>query len=160
MIKVINKLTRTKLSDSEIIDFYKQKHLFLESFPTFNEGARVKTSTWTAYTAGRRIDLNTGYDWLITSDNTRNNLLNNEQKQFLKKYGVGLANQKLNITGHCVHYLINKEMESYFRTSLFFFHINDSYNDMNINIVIFEKDDRVTLQQCRNANDNRAFTIQ
>lgn len=160
MIKVINKLTRTQLSDEIIVNFYINKHRFLESFPTFRDGSRTKTSFWTSYTAGRSIDLNTGYDWLITSDEKLNEKLNDEQKRFLQKYGVGLSNKSLKITGHCVHYLINKEMERHFNTLQFFFHINDSYDDMKINIVIFERGDKITLKKCRDANDKKEFMIQ
>ncbi len=160
MIQVINKLTKTKLSSEEIVSFYESKRIFLKSFVTFRSGSRKKTSYWTAYTDGRSIDLNTGYDWLITSEENLNNKLTREQKDFLKKYRNGLTNKTLGIKGHCIHYLINNEMERAFDTLQFFFHVNDSYDDTKINIVIFEKGDTETLKKCRNANDKKQFMIQ
>ena len=158
MIEIINKLTTTHINPDDVKEKYLQLHKFFEEFPTFRQGSRQKTSYWTEYTAGRSIDLNTGYDWLETTSAVLDiSKLNGEQAGFLKKYGVGLYNKNLGISGHCIHYLIKKEIDTLFNISIFIFHINDEYNDMNVKIVLMEKNDRETLRKCRNANDRREF---
>ena len=156
MIDIINKLTITHINSDDVKAKYLQLHKFFEEFPTFRQGSRQKTSYYTSYTAGRNIDLNTGYDWLETTSGILDKLkLNNEQVDFLDRYGVGLYNKRMGVSGHCIHYLINKEISKIFKIDLFIFHIEDKYDDMNVKIYLIEKGDVKTLNECRKDNDDK-----
>ena len=158
MIKIINKTTNTDIDENEIADYYSRLHSFFESFPNFRPGSRRKTSYYTSYTAGRSIDLNTGYDWLETTDLSKFSFTPAQQKIF-DNFGIGLYNRNLGISGHCIHYLIKKIIDQKFNVWIFLFHINDEYDDMNVNIVVMDQDDMETLRRCRNANDRKEFLI-
>ena len=158
MIKIINKTSRTVINEQSIIDDYVNLHKMFEAFPNFRPGSRQKTSYWTSYTAGRSIDLNTGYDWLETT-HMNNNEFTAEQMLLMQKIGVGLYNKSQGISGHCIHYLIKKIIDNRYKVWIFIFHINDAYNDMDVNIVVMEQGDYDTLKLCRNANDRKQFLI-